>query len=229
MKKIIIILAVLILSLPAFAENAVVKETSGRVQVKAPGGSWKNVSEGDSIAKGSSISTGFGSSAVIEVGAATLSVDALTRIKLEELMKDQGAQTTGLFLRVGKVKANVKRDEGLSHNFKLRSPSSTAAVRGTAFSFDGINLDVERGLVAFIGTALGGEQLVAAGEQSQIIPSGKQSSPVREQIQKTVTKAVVEKTQGNAAQSGASQDGSTDAGVQSQDLYGSIKIKVEVN
>ena len=95
----------MLIAIPLFAENGVIREVSGRVEIQAPGGSWQKASAGDLLPRGASISTGFGSSAVLDIGESTLTVDALTRMKIEELIESQGAQTTGLFLRVGKSKS----------------------------------------------------------------------------------------------------------------------------
>lgn len=234
MKRIIIILAVLLLSAPLFAEDsAVVKEVNGRVQIQVPGGQWENAGPGDELPSGASISTGFGSSAILDVGASTLSVDALTRMKLEELIQSQGNQTTGLFLRVGKVKAEVKRDQGLSHNFRLRSPSSTAAVRGTKFSFNGNDVEVDEGSVALVANAIAREILLAAGETGKVGSNGKTSSALAERIIKASTQASTVKQENGNAQSGASQTSGLSTppagsgGAADVKLYGDINITVK--
>ncbi|MBI9105846.1 MAG: FecR domain-containing protein [Spirochaetales bacterium] len=220
MKKLIIILSILLIAVPAFsADYAVVKEVSGRVEVQSPGGSWVRASAGDSLAQGASISTGFGASAIIEVGASVLNVDALTRMKLEELVQDRGTQTTGLFLRVGRVNAEVKRDEGLSHNFKLRSPSSTAAVRGTNFTYvvsdKGSKVIVHKGLVALIRAALAREVLVSANEWSV------DGSNPADEAEKNSS------TQGNPVQTDNDGQGGTGQNGGGVELYGNIVITVE--
>ncbi|MDC7227355.1 MAG: FecR domain-containing protein [Spirochaetales bacterium] len=225
MKKLLIILVVLLAALPLFAENAVVKETSGRVEIQLPGSSWQTASVGDSLPKGASISTGFGASAVLDVGASTLTVDALTRMKLEELIESQGAQTTGLFLRVGKVKAEVKRDQNLSHDFRLRSPSSTAAVRGTEFTFDGNSVKVSKGVVALISASIDREVLVAAGESCTVSGSGKPNSPLAEKLKESTTQGNLEKKENSTAQNGSFQGGNA-GGAPAVDLYGDISITV---
>ena len=207
MKKLIIIMVILLISLPLFAQNAVIKEISGRVEIQNPGGRWQSASVGDELPKGSSISTGFGSSAVLEAGDSVLTVDALTRIKLEELLQSQDAQTTALFLRVGKVKAEVKRDRSLSHDFRLRSPSSTAAVRGTKFEYNGNVLEVEEGTVSFFSAALGRDFRVTQGQLSRVMKSGKQSSALVEAFKESMTDGSVVMVQDSTAQGGDGSSG----------------------
>jgi hypothetical protein len=73
-------------------------------------------------------------------------------------------QQTGVFLRVGRVNAQVKTTSGIKHDFKLRSPVSTAAVRGTDFEYNGWLLTVEDGGVELLDN-LGRSRLVIAGEK----------------------------------------------------------------
>ncbi|HEB11217.1 MAG TPA: hypothetical protein ENI06_08405 [Spirochaetales bacterium] len=144
MKKSIIITAlVFLLTAPLFSQlQAVIKEVSGKVEIKAPAKGWESATEGMEISKGTIISTGFKSQALLDLGSSILYVKQLTRMSLDELTQQKGIVTTGLFLRVGKVRAQVKTTAGLQHNFTLKSPISTAAVRGTALEYTGPKLKV---------------------------------------------------------------------------------------
>ena len=168
MKKILAAFTLLIIfSLPVFAYvQAVVKETKGKVEIKLPFKSWQSARKGMIVPKNALISTGFHSTAMISMGKTVLKVKQLTRLKLEELIEKQGTVSTKLFLRVGKIKASVKSSKGLRQNFKLRSPVSTAAVRGTEFEYDGINLKVEEGVVQFFNL-LAQRRDVGANENSE--------------------------------------------------------------
>ncbi len=170
MKKIvrILFLSMMIcsLALPLFAQNsAKVEKASGKVEMQSPGGSWRAVAAGDSIPLGATISTGFRSEALLQVGSATLEVKPLTRMRLDELIEKEGVVQTELFLRVGRVRAEVKPRQGIQQDFKLRSPVSTAAVRGTSFFYDGVNIQVITGLVA-MGNSYGQTGQVGQGEES---------------------------------------------------------------
>ncbi len=171
-KKYIMAVLLLVLGTFLFAEiTAVVKNVTGKVEIKAPGGSWKKAAPGMKIAKGYYISTGFRSEAVLVLGTSQVIVKQLTRMELERLVEKEGTVSTGLNLRVGRVRAEVKTTKGLKQNFKLKSPISTAAVRGTSFEYDGRNLTVYNGTVAFTNT-FGQRRLVPAGTGSQIRGSG---------------------------------------------------------
>jgi hypothetical protein len=119
---------------------------------------------GTTIPKGSSISTGFKSTALLEMGESSLAVNQLTRMTLEELARQAGVQQTNVFLRVGRVSAQVKTTTGIKHDFKLRSPVSTAAVRGTDFEYNGWLLVVTDGEVTLTSPG-GSTRLVIAGEK----------------------------------------------------------------
>lgn len=165
MKRATFILFFIVLMTPLlFSQNAVVKQVSGKVEFKAPLKDWEPARVGTTIPKGSFLSTGFKSSAVLEMGSSSLSVNQLTRMTLEELATKEGVQQTEVFLRIGRVSAQVKTAEGIKHDFKLRSPVSTAAVRGTDFTYDGWTLRVVDGVVELIDP-LNRPRLVIAGEK----------------------------------------------------------------
>jgi len=148
------------------ADEAAVLEYVGKVEIKEPGGSWTAVEKGMSFSQGSTVSTGFNSSVRLDLGASELRIKALTRMTIRELVEKEGTVTTDLYLRVGKVQAKVKPAVGLSHDFKLTSPVSTAAVRGTTFSYDGVTVEVSEGTVVLFNT-VGQSRSVAPGESGQ--------------------------------------------------------------
>ncbi|MFO7849361.1 MAG: FecR domain-containing protein [Spirochaetia bacterium] len=164
---------------PVFSITAVVEEIKGKVELKAQGGSWEKAETGMEVGLGTTISTGFNSEAEIAIGESTLEVKALTRMGLEELIEKEGTIDTTLNLKVGKVKADVQSSEGLENNFKLRSPQSTAAVRGTSFEYDGYTLDVDQGVVT-LSNNLGQSRSVSQGEGSSTdgysTPSGAEAN-----------------------------------------------------
>jgi hypothetical protein len=169
MKRIVFITAILVLltaALPLFAQNsASVERVRGKVEMQLPGRPWQAVAAGDQLPLGATISTGFRSEALLQIGSATLEVKALTRMRLDELVEREGLVETELFLRVGRVRAEVRPREGLQQEFRLKSPVSTAAVRGTSFDFDGVNLQVLTGLVN-LANNYGQSGQVGAGEGS---------------------------------------------------------------
>ncbi|MFW6209233.1 MAG: FecR family protein [Spirochaetota bacterium] len=167
LNKLSIYIALLLLigTTHLFAVDAVVRRIEGKVEVKPENGTWTAAETGQRVSRNSFISTGFNSKAVLELGGATLEVRALTRMQLERIVETNESVDTDLFLEVGKVKAEVKSTEGLGNNFKLRSPVSTAAVRGTTFIFDGYTLWVTEGTVVF-HNRIGQPRRVSAGQES---------------------------------------------------------------
>jgi hypothetical protein len=140
-----------------FAQEALIREISGTVEVKAANAAdWSPAVRGQSIARSTLISTGFKSSALIVIGNSTLSVQPLTRLSLEELASAEGSEKVDLSLRTGRVRANVKPPAEGKIDFTVRSPSSTASVRGTSFEFNGIELRVAEGTVHLSGAGRNG-------------------------------------------------------------------------
>lgn len=149
-KTIIVLLIFLAAGTSLFAQSqAVLKETAGKVELQEPQGPWRPAQVGMHISLGTTISTGFNSAAVLELGNSVLRVKPLTRMRLDQLLEQGGSVQTDLFLRVGKVNAEVKSVAGLKQDFKLRSPVSTAAVRGTGFDYDAYEVTVTDGTVYY--------------------------------------------------------------------------------
>lgn len=165
--------AVLLLFLPVLvsASDGVFRTVTGKVEYQIPGEAWRPASAGTRVPTGALISTSFRSEATLEIDSAVLTIRPLTRMRIDELVEKEGGISTELHLRVGRVRAEVKRVEGLQNDFRLTSPVSTAAVRGTSFDYDGVNLQVLSGLVRFanqfnVGSTLG------AGERGSLTGNG---------------------------------------------------------
>jgi hypothetical protein len=163
----------------AFAQSgqARVIEAHGTVELQDEGSAeWRAAMAGDSIGKNTVVSTGFKSSALITLGDSRVIVRALTKLTLEELVQRNGAEEIGLYLRAGRIRAEVRPPEGLSSAFTVRSPIATASVRGTDFEFDTSHLYVETGLVLLEGA--GGQTVyVDAGQRSYVDESAQRLMP----------------------------------------------------
>jgi len=151
--------------------SAVFSEVNGKVEYKEPGGDWKTARVGLSVLPGDVVSTGFKSTAVLMIGHTSISVKAITRLTLEQLIKTSGGTSTTLFLLSGRVKADVPPQPGQTTAFQITSPTATASVRGTAFEFDGVNLIVDRGSVQ-LATPTMQFRHVDAGQFSMVTPGG---------------------------------------------------------
>jgi len=170
-KNGMVLLVLLLTASTAFAElQATISELSGKVEIKVDDSAvWKPATVGAVIEAGTTISTGFKSVAVLKIGETRLTVKALTRLSLKDLVEKDKSVSTDLFLSVGKVRADVRPIAGKSQTFNVGSPISTASVRGTGFDFDGVNLKVDHGEVAVI-TPKGHVVPVSAGEGTRVNP-----------------------------------------------------------
>ena len=169
--------------------EARVVSSSGRVEMReSAAGAWSAVEKGMRLPLGATISTGFGSTAELEIGPATLEVRQLSRLTLEELIEREGLVESDLFLQVGRVRANVRTTEGRQSEFRMRSPVATAAVRGTSFEFDGVNLQVQTGSVRLanqFGESVsvgGGEGSSSTGEEPPAPPAAQREAAATVQV-----------------------------------------------
>ncbi len=144
-------LLVLVPGLWAVAPQAVLHSLKGKVEVRTSADAdWAPAAEGEILNISETLSTGFDSSVVVAMGKTTLQVKPLTRMTVDKLVQEGSVLKTSTFLRVGSVSASVKSAEGVKQDFQVQSPYSTASVRGTEFTFDGLRLKVTDGVVSFV-------------------------------------------------------------------------------
>lgn len=157
-----------VLALSAYSQNKIfakVEAVSGKVEIYK-GSAWSSLTEGALLNRGDIISTGFNSEAVILIKDSRVKLAALTRMTVEQLAENDVKEETRLFIDTGKVSASVKHAENKRTDFKVRSPVSTASVRGTEFDFFAIGK---------IATTLG---LVSASASSSPVAQVAQSDDV---------------------------------------------------
>ncbi|MCL2127195.1 MAG: FecR family protein [Treponema sp.] len=154
------------------AQEARFAELNGTVETQEAGTrEWRPAVVGGLIGKNTVISTGIKSSAVISLGASTVTVSPLTMLTLEELIQRDDSEDAVLYLRTGRVKADVSPPSGLRADFTIRSPTTTASVRGTSFTFDGKRLAVHSGKVRFAGSS--GQTVYVNGKQRSYTDEGR--------------------------------------------------------
>ena len=178
MRKTILVFFLMLTGLSVFAQNGVIRELSGTVELKASGSSsYVPAKAGDRINQDTVISTGFKSSALVEVGSAFLTVRPLTRLTLTEIRSSAGTETLNINLQAGRLRVDVTPPAGTRANMAVTSPIATASVRGTSFEFDTRNIHVGHGQVSFVGSR-GNSMQVPAGSSSQVQGDGKVADPI---------------------------------------------------
>lgn len=188
MKKIIIVLLLFAAVGTLWGQTqATFSEVNGKVEVRpATGGAWVAASPGMDVQSNTMIATGFNASAAIRMGDSTVRVEQLTRMEFEGILEQSDAVETRLNLNVGKMSAQVRSSDGRAQNFQVRSPISTAAVRGTDFEYDGEEIKVQEGTVVVISQN-NQEQPVTAGQQSTTTEDTPPSSPAQEAADEATT------------------------------------------
>ena len=162
------------------AQQAVIRELSGTVEIRQPGSEvWGAAALGQSLSGDTGISTGFRSSALIGMGDTLLIVRPLTRLTVTEISSSAETETLNLNLHSGRVRADINPPPGNRTSMTVTSPMAVAGARGTIFEFDTLSLEVQEGTVEFVGS-LGAPYLVDAGRSSQVDQISRHaSSPYR--------------------------------------------------
>ena len=166
---------ILLILLPVFysfsADVPTVKQIQGKVEIKNSQSGWVKAEKGMKVSPGSLISTGFKSDAVIELDNSEIYIKQLTRMSIENLSRKQNTVNTKLNLQLGRIKADVKSSKGLKHDFTVRTPVSTAAVRGTIFNSGLRKIIVDNGRISYTNR-IGQTVTIGGGNSSKIRSRG---------------------------------------------------------
>jgi len=178
MKKEIIAIVLTLAAAGVFAQNGVIKEMSGTVELKkANSNVFAAAKAGDIVNQDTVVSTSFKSTALIEVGSTVIMVRPLTRLTLTEIRVSSESETLNVNLQAGRVRVDVKPPAGGKASMSVSTPSATASVRGTSFELDTRNLYVISGNVLFKGTR-GTATLVTTGSNSTTDQNGSAVNPL---------------------------------------------------
>ena len=114
--------------------QAIVIDVSGKVQWRpSADAAWKNAAVNDVIEPGAEVRTGLRSHAALRMRNATALIDAGTVFQIPAHVQDGDVLRTTVAIKHGR--ADFKVDKvGLSNDFKVVTPSTTLAVRGTEFA-----------------------------------------------------------------------------------------------
>jgi FecR protein len=149
---IVVALALVLAAVEAGAQtSAVLSTVTGKVEIQNPGETtWQAATVGMEVPLRATISTGFNGRAVLQMGATTVSVGPVTRLRIDELSKQNNVVKTNLAMPVGRIRALVKSTGGAKNDFTVKGALSTAAVRGTGFDTDGVHTDVFDSIVSLL-------------------------------------------------------------------------------
>jgi len=178
MRKIIIALVLILTALSAFAQNGVIKDLTGTVELKTANSAvFVAAKAGDAVSQDTVVSTSFKSTALIEIGSTIIAVRPLTRMTLTEIRASSESESLNVSLQTGRIRVDVKPPAGTKAIMTATSPTSTASVRGTSFELDARNLHVISGNVAFKGSR-GAFTVITTGFDGTVNQNGGAVNPL---------------------------------------------------
>ena len=109
-------------------------DVSGKARWRSsPDGEWKDAAVNDDLSPGAEVRTGMRSRVTLRFRNATVLVDSSTNFSIPTIEQEGDVLRTIAAVRSGR--ADFKVDKvGLQNDFKVVTPSTTLAVRGTSFS-----------------------------------------------------------------------------------------------
>lgn len=132
MKKLVFVLALgaLVSSAAAFAESAdktfVVDRVVGKVECEVSAGNWKAVTGNMKLDSSSVISTGLNSSVVLKSGDRVLTIKAMQKGTVEQLVNQLASSKSTI-----KLGSKVTTSDATADNVQARTNISTASTRAS--------------------------------------------------------------------------------------------------
>lgn len=178
---------------PALATATQLTIISGKVEVAGPDGVFALAEDGMLLAAGQRIRTGDDASAIVTFfDGSTFTVEGGTDVSLERVLADAGDGATAIeiFQLVGRTWSNVQKLVNPRSRYTVRTPSATAAVRGTAFATSvtftaaGLvvtRLDTDDGAVEFTSE---NERVIVAKDQTSEAQQGQRPTPPKQETPK---------------------------------------------
>jgi hypothetical protein len=146
---------------------------SGEAAYRNGAGEWQPLKTGDRLPANAEVFTGVDSRLTLTfLDGGTFDMGELTQVLMDTLTNAESRKTVQLQLKLGEIKASVKKEQILDCNFEIKTPTCAASVRGTIFTVshdeksDMTVVSVEESAVSVDPVAEGlATTLVNAGEE----------------------------------------------------------------
>ncbi len=120
---------ILCMMMPAFAVITV-EHINGKAAYKDDK-QWKPLVLNQKLEVGTKISTGAGSSVVLDIDGSKITVRQLSMVRINHNMASSEESNTNIGLKYGAINAKVKKIAAIRTQFKISTPVATSSVRGT--------------------------------------------------------------------------------------------------
>ncbi|HET7699790.1 MAG TPA: FecR family protein, partial [Candidatus Limnocylindria bacterium] len=167
---------------PASASSTVLTILNGQTEVARAGAGFAPANDGDIVSAGDRVRTAEASHAVITFfDGSTIELEPSTTIQIDEAaVTGSGARSISLLQTLGRTWSSVQKLTRADSKYELKTPSSTAVVRGTGFETNvsesgQTTLTVTDGSVAV--TAQGQTVNVTDNQTTTVPPNAPPSTP----------------------------------------------------
>jgi len=128
-----------LLALPTQAQDSISKDLEvtidsidGDVEVQFQGKEYQPAEQGMKLKMGDYVATGFESTCTLRFqDTALMTVKEMTNLAIAQFYIQGNLAKSAVSLRTGEVTTKVKPSKGVRADFKIETPTSTVAVRGT--------------------------------------------------------------------------------------------------
>jgi len=130
----LVLIALLALATSAAAQELTcsVTKVERKVEVQKNEGAWQAAAVGLALSAGDRLHTGYKATATVKfVDGSTMEVKPMSLVLIQKLDDGTGKAKSRVWLRLGEVSAEVNKRNVAASDFQVRTPTTTASVRGT--------------------------------------------------------------------------------------------------
>lgn len=153
------------------SEKVKVSGVQRKVELQRNSSGWEPAQNGVELSNGDRVHTGFKSGVVLNFPNNTrLFVGPMTLLRLTDIDSGpDGGVNVRLELKYGLVTAQVNRSTGAAGDFQVKTPTTTASVRGTTFTV------AHDGTATTVVVTKGTVEVTAKNGDTVLVPAGKET------------------------------------------------------
>lgn len=156
---------------PPEALTVTLGDLARKVEVAFGGGAWEPATGGMKLKKGDKIHTGFKAGVTLTFpDGSTIRVLPMSLVEIQDLSRGADNRLrVRIWLRLGELAAKVNRLPGAAGDFHVKTPTTTASVRGTKFSV------LHDGTATIVAVTESSVDVTANNGRRVVVPAGKET------------------------------------------------------
>lgn len=155
---------------PEGSPTVTLSDLTGKTEIQFGRGAWQPATPGMKLKQGDRLHTGFRAGMTMTFpDGSTVRVQPMTFLSIDDFSRGPNGLRVRILLKSGEVKAQINRLPGAYGDFQVKTPTTTASIRGTKFSV------LHDGTATFVAVTESSVEVTANNGREVVVPAGKQT------------------------------------------------------